>query len=77
MKNIRFTQTIELSVEVEASVPDAWTDADIKDFVTEAVVGITIDDPDDSAYNGDADITSLILWDATIVSGNLSEVSNA
>lgn len=77
MKNIRFTQTIEVSAEVHASVPDDWTDEDINNFVREAVVGITLDDPDDGAYNGDANITGLICWDASITNGTLLEVGNA
>lgn len=78
MKSIRFTQNINLNVEIEASVPDDWTDKDVKDFVTDCVVGITIDDPDDHLENGtEVDITSLILWDAKIANGRLLEVSNA
>lgn len=75
MKNIRFTQSINLSVTIEASVPDDWTDEDIQEFTKECVVGITIDDPADHPdYNGNdvtfeefsldgAEITDAILWE--------------
>ena len=78
MKNVRFTQSINLSVTIEATVPDDWTDENINDFATDCVVGITIDDPDDSAYNGDGvTLTFLGLDGADVSEGIVWEVSNA
>ena len=43
MKTIRFTQAVELTVNIEALVPDDWTDEDITEFAREYAIRCTVD----------------------------------
>lgn len=72
MKNIRFTQSINLSVTIEAQIPDDW---DSDTFAEEFIVKITVDEPDDPADNGNgftiselsldgAETTDTTVWSA-------------
>lgn len=45
MKNIRFTQSINLSVTVEVSVPDDLSDEDIHELAKEFPLGVTLYSP--------------------------------
>lgn len=72
MKTIRFTQSINLSVTIDAEVPDNWTDDDIDDFVTDCHTYVNVDEPDDPAYNGrDVKLVSVHLDGAEITDGTL------
>lgn len=42
MKTIRFTQSINLSVTVEVTVPDEWNEHDLSDYAKEFPVAISV-----------------------------------
>jgi hypothetical protein len=68
MKNIRFTQSLNMAVTIEASVPDDYTDDDIFHFANEFSLSTTVDVPDYPAYDDDNyEITGLSLDGVTIV----------
>lgn len=42
MKTIRFTQSINLSVTVEVTVPEEWNEADLSDYAKEFPTSISV-----------------------------------
>lgn len=68
MKNIRFTQSINMSVTVEVQVPNDWSDENIHEFTKDFPVAIEvngIDEPDvvvESISLDGAEITDAQLW---------------
>lgn len=60
MKTVRFTQSINLSVTVEAQIPEDW---DSDTFAEEFIVKLTVDEPDDPADNGIGCIISELMLD--------------
>lgn len=72
MKTIRFTQTHNLSVTVEALVPESWSDDDIYEFTKDCPSVVTVSAPSPE-YLPDtviiigqeldgAEVTDAIIW---------------
>ena len=67
MKNIRFTQTIKISVTIEAEVND-WDDLETQAFANDWITNITVSEPDDSLENGTGfTITGMSLEGAEVI----------
>jgi hypothetical protein len=62
MNKIRFTQTIKLSVTVEAEIPSDWN-ADT--FAEEWITNVTVSEPSDPAENGKGFIINQLSLDDT------------
>lgn len=71
-KPIRFTQSHNLSVTVEAMIPGNWDDDDIREFVKDCAVVVAVTEPDakylprgvtivGQELDG-AEITDAIIW---------------
>lgn len=68
MKNIRFTQNINLSVTIEAQVPNDWDDLDTQAFANDWITSITVNEPDDSLENGEGfTVTEVSLDGAEVI----------
>lgn len=74
MPAIQFTQTITLCVEIEAVVPDDWSDEDIKEFAENLGTDISVNEanPAYEVYDG-VTIDSIVLDSATIESAEVEK----
>jgi len=70
MKTILFTQSVELTLDVEANVPDDWTPEDIEDFAKNFETVITVDVPQDfTELHDGVTINTIVVDNATIEYG--------
>lgn len=73
MKTIRFTKAVDLTVHIEAQVPDDWSEEDIQDFARDTSWEYTVEASD---HDIEVDIESIYLETATIVSVVVHNESN-
>jgi hypothetical protein len=64
MKTIRFTQSINMSVTIQANVPDDWDDEAIQNFAEEAMLNVVVTSADD--FNDPAEDITVELDHAQI-----------
>ena len=64
MKTIRFTQSINMSVTIQANVPDDWDDEAIQNFAEEAMLNVVVTSADD--FNDHAEDITVELDHAEI-----------
>lgn len=71
MKNIRFTQSINLSVTVEVSVPDDMSDEDIHELARNCPLEVMVDYPTSDELPDDVVYISQKIDGAEITDGQV------
>lgn len=76
MQAIKFTQNITLSVDIEANVPDDWSNEDIEEFAENLGTEIVVNeaDPAYEVYDG-VTIDNIVLDSAVIRSAYVEGLS--